>query len=501
MWRITVPGDGGMTQVVSIFERLGSGGGGKVRAVLTRMNAFAGMADMDAVLLNLDHNPKQRVLFAELQADGAISPELRMVTLPEFCRDAALAAGIKPFDGFPGFDERRGKADRIVYRHGGERVMEDRLSDTAAGEMTKRRIANDPRRRVFTLLNGRLEQMVQRNPDGTVETTDYTDGLPIRWTKTRGREFQIGRNLVTDTICRMPRIYAQNIYQMINWQDALVFFDGVTSAYLSPVTTARRALFLHADHRGPKGGVVPRSRYLIENFNGEAIVTSTEVHKARMKEDLTPAAPVHVIPHCCDPAEPHERTRQNLVTVSRLDLVGKPIDECIAAFATVMNDFPEVDYLIYGVGAGEAALREQIAALGCEDRIRLLGYTTEPAAVFQGALASVYPTTTEGFGLSILEALANGCPVITYDVDYGPRELIAPGINGELVARGDLDAIADAMRRVLSAAGHYQKGTSKGLDRYTRAAYRENYRNLVLGLMQECSGSSGVRSAGDKAAN
>jgi hypothetical protein len=35
----------------------------------------------------------------------------------------------------------------------------------------------------------------------------------------------------------------------------------------------------------------------------------------------------------------------------------------------------------------------------------LAGYTTEPLAIFQGELASVYPTTTEGFGLSILEAL------------------------------------------------------------------------------------------------
>ncbi len=111
--------------------------------------------------------------------------------------------------------------------------------------------------------------------------------------------------------------------------------------------------------------------------------------------------------------------------------------------------------------------------------MRLAGYTNAPLEVFQGALASVYPTTTEGFGLSILEALSNGCPVISYDVNYGPREMIESGKNGELVPPGDIDAIAQAMRRVLLHSQRYQRDTSAGLERYTRQAYLSNYRDIV----------------------
>ena len=91
---------------------------------------------------------------------------------------------------------------------------------------------------------------------------------------------------------------------------------------------------------------------------------------------------------------------------------------------------------------------------------------------------------TEGFGLSILEALAAGCPVISYDVNYGPREMISPGINGELAPAGDIAAVADAMRTVLGQPEHYQRGTSRGLERYTRAAYMENYREFITSLKQ-----------------
>ncbi len=448
------------------------------------MNALAEMAEFEPILLNLDHNPNQKLNFAELKANDTMAPRVQNLTVPEACYDAAVDAGVQPYDGFPKYDSTQRNANKVVYLQNGAPVMIDKIKQTPIGAITKRTLSHDATR-LFTLINGALHQMIQRNPDGTVETTDFAQSLPIRWEKTQDGKFVIGKNLVTDTICRMPRIYAQNVFQMINWGRAVVFFDGVTSAYLSPVTKAKRALFLHADHRGPEGKIVPRSKFLIENFKGEAIITSTHVHKRQINADVTPAAPVHVIPHFCESAQAPVGERKHLVTISRLELTGKPIHECITAFCRIKDTFPDVDYLIYGVGAGHQQLEAQIAQLGCGDRVRLTGYTSDPIGVFQTAIASVYPTTTEGFGLSILEALSSGCPVISYDVNYGPREMITPGKNGELVRRGDIDGIAQVMRRVLLQPEQYQHGTHHGLERYTRQAYLSNYRDIVTSLADQ----------------
>lgn len=468
-----------MTRVFSIFERIGLGGGGKVRAVYHRLNAFAEMPEFDPILLNLDHNPNQKLKFAELQANGTIAQGVRYLTVPEACHRAAIDAGIQPFSDFPEFDETVKKGKKTVYLKNGETVMVDRTKQTPIGAVTKRVVSFEGRERLFKLINGEIHQLIERQADGIVETTDFVYSLPVRWTKSQGGNFVIGRNLITDTICRMERIYGQNVFEMVDWEDSVVFFDGVTSAYLSPVTKAQRALFLHADHRGPNGEIVPRSKFLIENFKGEAIITSTNVHKAQIEADLMPSAKLFVIPHFCETEEPPEQERQHLVTVSRLELTGKPIHECIEAFCRVKDDFPDVDYLIYGDGAGKEQLEAQITELGCGDRVQLAGYTTEPLAIFRGALASVYPTTTEGFGLSILEALSNSCPVISYDVNYGPREMISPNVNGELALPGDIDAIAEAMRKVLSDPLRYQRDTNIGLERYARSAYLSNYRETV----------------------
>ena len=69
--------------------------------------------------------------------------------------------------------------------------------------------------------------------------------------------------------------------------------------------------------------------------------------------------------------------------------------------------------------------------------------------------------------------------MISYDVNYGPREMIENGKNGELVPPGDIRAIAEAMRRVLVQSKRYQRATSSGLERYTRQAYLSNYRDIV----------------------
>lgn len=472
-----------MTRVVSIFERVGVGGGGKTKAVYHRMNGLAERAGFEPILISIDHSPQRKINFVELQAKGVIAPGVRHMTVPEALYDVAVAAGVKVYDRVPAFDRIEQLGSKTSYYLADDVVMVERVKRTVIGAITKRLVTHKDGNQLFTLIDGVLHQMVQKKADGVTETTDYAHGLPIRWLRAKGRVFQLGRNLINGTIYRMERIHGCGFFGMIPWGEAVVFFDGVTSAYLSPVTQARRALFLHADHRGPDGNIVPRSRYLLENFKGEAIITSTAVHKLQLERDVKPAAPIHVIPHFTEAKAVAVAKRQHLVTVSRLELAGKPIDQCIAAFARVMGEFPEVDYLIYGVGAGQKRLQAQIAALRCDKRVRLMGYTTDPLGVFQGAIASVYPTMTEGFGLSILEALSNGCPVISYDVNYGPREMIVPGVAGELVQPGDIDGIAEAMRRVLRAPDRYQAATIVGLERYSRQAYLANYRDFVQGMV------------------
>ncbi len=77
------------------------------------------------------------------------------------------------------------------------------------------------------------------------------------------------------------------------------------------------------------------------------------------------------------------------------------------------------------------------------------GFTEDPIQVLAGAAASLMTSRREGFGLAVAESLAAGTPVVTYDVDYGPAELVEDGVNGRVVADGSVEDLAGALVEVL----------------------------------------------------
>ena len=277
--------------------------------------------------------------------------------------------------------------------------------------------------------------------------------------------------------------FAENLLRFEGPEDAIVFIDGITSSHLSHPIPARKVLFLHADHRNPTGKIVPRSRGLIEAFDGDAIITATHAHKQRLDAELAHTTPVRVIPHYTDAAATPGAPRKDICTVSRLELTGKPIHQCIEAFVRIMHLIPDTNYLIYGAGLGEARLQQLIDHHDCGNRVRLMGHTANAPEVFSQSLFSLAPTMTEGFGLALLEALTCDCPVISFDVDYGPRELIRSGENGELVQPRDLDAIAAAILKVHADRDRYASGCAASVEYYSFDRYRDRYHQLIDDLV------------------
>lgn len=130
----------------------------------------------------------------------------------------------------------------------------------------------------------------------------------------------------------------------------------------------------------------------------------------------------------------------------------------LRAFAEARNAGLELDLVI--IGDGYASFRGLIEKLGLSDGVHLLGYLDEGSkgAVLRHAVALVYPSLMEGFGLPIVEGLAHGIPVVSGS-DGALREVggdavsyVAP-LTVDSLAGAMLEAATDRARQAARIAG------------------------------------------------
>jgi glycosyltransferase involved in cell wall biosynthesis len=100
-------------------------------------------------------------------------------------------------------------------------------------------------------------------------------------------------------------------------------------------------------------------------------------------------------------------------------------------------------------GSYEEVLRREAERLDVADRVVFAGYRSDVPAVLAGCDVFCLPSTAEGMPLSVLEAMAQGKPVVATAVG-GTPELVVDGVTGLLVPPGDAEALAEALGRVLS---------------------------------------------------
>lgn len=209
---------------------------------------------------------------------------------------------------------------------------------------------------------------------------------------------------------------------------------------------AKLIVVVHADHFDKH--YTDQQRILWNNFyeyqfthakDVDAFVVSTDTQKKLLIDQLQKyqnvsakvvTIPVGALPDLKKPQG--DRKPGSIITASRL-APEKHLDWLIRAAVEAHQRFPQLTLDIYGEGVQKKKLSEIINECDANEYISLKGQHNLDH-IYQKYMLYASASTSEGFGLSLMEAVGSGLPMVGFDVPYGNPTFINNGKNGYLLS-------------------------------------------------------------------
>jgi glycosyltransferase involved in cell wall biosynthesis len=213
-----------------------------------------------------------------------------------------------------------------------------------------------------------------------------------------------------------------------------------------------------------------------------------------------PADKLYTIPYGIPiPSEPRRDTRTSadpihLIYVGRLEQTQKRVLDMIAILDRLSDRGIPFRMTMVGEGPIRSAIETKASSHIAAGRLSLKGTipNDQMASQYQSADVFLLTSAFEGLPVSLLEAMGHGCvPIITH-VESGVSEVVRPGVNGELIAVGDIDAFVDIIAR-LQQNPHHQRELAEQSHRtmvegeFSLARMVDRYEEMFKGMMHESS--------------
>lgn len=274
------------------------------------------------------------------------------------------------------------------------------------------------------------------NEDGTVAYEEINDDGNVM--------YQFPDKL----LCSKEEFVGYMVSRLKLKKEDIVLIDrttGIGQTILQNAGDARVGIIIHADHFSEKNtdddNILWNNYYeyaFAMNKHIDFYITATDEQNKLLKEQflkykgVIPAVytiPVGSLDELKYPML--NRNPYSILTASRL-ASEKHIDWIIEAVVKAHEMIPQLALDIYGKGGEEQKLKELIKKLGAENYIVLRGQQNLKE-VYQDYELYLSGSMSEGFGLTLMEAIGGGLPIIGFDVRYGNPTFIDEGENGYLI--------------------------------------------------------------------
>lgn len=497
---------------------------GRTASILNKTRLFYEREGTETTILVVDYSSQLDDLAHSMRLNGELAEGVRLVNLFDYIPDGSPpeAAPLNHEIAEPGLypiADKDGRVHRFFDDAGVYRLYK---RFDYAGRLLHRDLFNENRsrtRRDEYRLDGSIARSAFMDPDSNRPRQDIyyrRDGTPLInvWFTAEpvNQEPQVQRVTYFDAQGKPERAGTSFNKFLHGCLDELLGdrptvlsvearrVDDLILTYHRP--SVRKSFVLHNAHISPPYDDVTRirpsfARIMAAHTEPDALIFLTNTQRAEAEQLYGQQENFRVIPHSAhqppDPVDPVERDPNLVIMMARLNY-QKRVGHAISAFARVLKRHPEARLEIYGRGPELPELRARIARLKVQDSVKLMGFTDDPSSVYRRASLCIMTSRFEGAPLTVLESFMHGCPVISYDLKYGPPDMITDGVNGFLVPFGSIAKMADRIVEVLSddeLRASLSEGTATAAESYSEASFVARW----SGLFNELAGAKDASDA------
>ncbi|AKM48130.1 Transferase [Edwardsiella anguillarum] len=444
-------------EIVMLYPRIGAKKNGLVMAMLKRANTL-GKAGCSVTILTVEYDSDLLLIYQDLLARNLIHPRVRFVNMyayylgmpftphkqqidpPPVTRYLAPdASGNFVFDNVKG--EKRYEVTRdngvlayVNYLRNGQVILRAKYDGHQCLSCVQSLVDGKVLVEYYFKRDGKLKiiNSYDAKKEGKVLTSCllFTDDGFIENTFTSEKDL---------FLYFFDKLFLRTDYFYHFIIDRAIYFGEILLSRVKKINHAYYAA-IHAAHyvRADDINSRPNKNYVfyfenVKEVDAFVFLTRRQLLDAQARFVL--GEKCHHIPHVADNLireKAIERKKYKCISLGRFDPV-KRLPELVKIFSYVVQAIPEAMLEIYGYGSESEKIMQAIETYGLQNSVKLCAYTEEVSAIYQSADLMLFTSSSEGWGLVIMEALANACPVIAFDINYGPADMIRDGENGFLI--------------------------------------------------------------------
>ncbi len=163
----------------------------------------------------------------------------------------------------------------------------------------------------------------------------------------------------------------------------------------------------------------------------------------------------------------------------------KGYDLMVGAAKKFLPAHPDWQWHVYGNGETFDDIKALVEKEGLEGQLKLMGNNPNVLSLYRDYSLFVLPSYREGLPLVLLEAKANGLPIVSFNIDTGPCEMVEDGVNGFLIEPYDTDKMAEKLSLLADdddLRRKFSQNAGRWMDKFDKQKIKSQWIELIESL-------------------